>query len=584
MSKWAVVLIVLSILLTHAYYPKWLQSGTEATLSWDVSGYYMYLPAVFVYGDLRGCSYADRVLEQYGPTPDFQQAFTHEASGNCVMKYAVGQAVVLSPFFLIAHAWASVSATYPADGFSLPYQLCISVGTLLLALLGLLLLRRVLLRYFSDPAVAWTLVGITLGSNYLNYAAIDGAMTHNTLFTLYSGLLLLTVRFYEQPTVARGLGIGALVGLAALIRPTEIISCLLPLLWGLEVSRRTALTERLSFLQQHATKLVLAVVVCLGVGSLQLLYWKYVAGEWIVYSYQEQGFSWLRPHLRAGLFSYRSGWLTYSPFMIFPLLGFYSLWRQRPRLLLATAAFTALFVYITFAWDVWWYGGSLGQRAMVQAYPILAFPLCALVESARGWRRWQQLGVGAVALLFMYASLWFTHQAHRGGLLHVGEMRRAYYWKTLLTYEKDPEDLKLLDGVPRLYEGREPANVVTLYADTTYRAELNRERQFGPEVAVPITAQQAQFDWYRVAADVAIGQKEWDVWRMTQFIVSVQRDEQVIEDFFIRVQRLLNDQERRRLYLDFRAPREPFNRIVIKFWNGEGEKAITVRDVRVEAW
>ena len=31
-----------------------------------------------------------------------------------------------------------------------------------------------------------------------------------------------------------------------------------------------------------------------------------------------------------------------------------------------------LFIYIAFAWDIWWYGGSLGQRSMVQAYAVLS--------------------------------------------------------------------------------------------------------------------------------------------------------------------------------------------------------------------
>jgi len=38
------------------------------------------------------------------------------------MKYSIGQAIQFSPFFFIAHAWASSSAQYEADGFSFPYE------------------------------------------------------------------------------------------------------------------------------------------------------------------------------------------------------------------------------------------------------------------------------------------------------------------------------------------------------------------------------------------------------------------------------------------------------------------------------
>ena len=78
------------------YYPKWSKPGSEATISWDVSGYYMYLPAAFIYKDLKKCAFKDSILAKYQPSPDFQQAFLHP-SGNYVMKYPAGQAIMMLP-------------------------------------------------------------------------------------------------------------------------------------------------------------------------------------------------------------------------------------------------------------------------------------------------------------------------------------------------------------------------------------------------------------------------------------------------------------------------------------------------------
>ena len=52
------------------YYPKWEQSGTEATISWDVAGYYLYLPAVFIYGDLKHLSFGEEMLQKYHSAPE----------------------------------------------------------------------------------------------------------------------------------------------------------------------------------------------------------------------------------------------------------------------------------------------------------------------------------------------------------------------------------------------------------------------------------------------------------------------------------------------------------------------------------
>ena len=133
-STFIYAIICVVILSTHyLYYPKWKKSSTEATLSWDVSGYYMYLPAIFIYKDIKQCGFFHDVRQKYRFTPDFQQAYRDHKSGNYVMKYSIGQALHYSPFFLIAHIWASNSEHYEADGFSLPYQFMISLGSLLIS-------------------------------------------------------------------------------------------------------------------------------------------------------------------------------------------------------------------------------------------------------------------------------------------------------------------------------------------------------------------------------------------------------------------------------------------------------------------
>ena len=92
---------------------------------------------------------------------------------------------------------AACSREYPADGFSLPYRFMVGFGTLLFAFLGLFVLRKVLLEYFSDAAVAMTLISIALASNYLEYSAIGGVLTHSHIFTLYSLILWQSIQFHK---------------------------------------------------------------------------------------------------------------------------------------------------------------------------------------------------------------------------------------------------------------------------------------------------------------------------------------------------------------------------------------------------
>lgn len=307
-------------------FPRYTRPGTEATLAWDVSGYYLYLPATFIYHDLKQVKFLPDIIKKYQPSFSPDQAFPIE-NGNQVMKYSAGMAVLYLPFFAAGHAIAKLTG-YPADGFSLPYQAAIHLGGVLAAIFGLWFLRKILLCYFPDRTTGWALLLIALGTNFFNYATFDAANAHCWLFMLLALLVHLSIRWHERPTRRGAVGIGAVIGLAALVRPTEVIYAIVPLLWG--VGSVAALRERLFFFKKNHAQLLLAGIAIAAVGFLQLAYWKYVSGHWFVYSYGDQGFSFLHPHFVDVFFSYRKGWLVYTPLMALALVGFLPLTPPQP--------------------------------------------------------------------------------------------------------------------------------------------------------------------------------------------------------------------------------------------------------------
>ncbi len=611
------------------YYPKWQQPDTEATLSWDVSGYYLYLPATFIYKDIRQLNWWEAVDQKYHPGPGMGQAFRH-ASGNFVMKYPMGQALQFLPWFAVANMLAEPLG-YPADGFSRPYQTAIGWGSLLVALLGLWFLRRNLLYYFSDRTVAVVLICIAFGTNYLEYTAITGAMTHNWLFTLYCLLIFSTIQFYRKPSFSWAAAIGLLVGWATLTRPTEIISVLIPLLWG--IGSMPALRDRFLFFKTHFPKIALAAVLSGVVIFMQAAYWKYATGEWIVYSYQEQGFSWLHPHLSDVLFSARAGWLVYSPVMIFAVLGLF--WLRNPTpdpspdgrgdvapnatfnvasplpsgegsgagLIPVVLIYCLTALYITSAWDIWWYGGSLGQRAMVQAYPVWAFALGAFADwitgSKKQWIKWLFV---VLAALCIYLNLWWTHQAHRGGLFVAEQMTKRYMLKVLGRFGAERDWLKLLDTKEE-FKGSERRDVRVVYtndfeADTTGAVTsnapiagsksliLNAEKQFSPAYIAysPPENPDATPKWVRATVTFRCDPKEWDFWRMTQFIVRFKSNGNIVKERMIRLQRHVDGSEVKTVFFDTKLPPGHFDNMEVLFWNADGDKTILLDDLRVEVF
>jgi len=600
-------ILACAVILAAAFsYPKWTKERTEATLSWDVMGFYLYLPATFIYKDLKQLTFKDDILKKYNPTSSFYQAYPAK-NGNYVMKYPIGLAILYAPFFALASLVAWV-AGYPNDGFSFPYQFAISWGGISMSFLGLWVTRKNLLKYFSDEVTAAALLAIVLATNYLNYSGIGAGHTHNWLFTIYALLIHFSIKWHQKPTYRTSVAIGACVGIAALTRPTDIISFLIPLFWGFTEGGQTlkaAFAERLKTIRLHSGKLLTATLVVALFGCIQLIYWKYVSGNWIEYSYQDQGFSWDGVHLRNTFFSFRKGWLIYTPIMSLALIGFYFLYRKNKALFWPCFIFSMINIYIAFSWDIWWYGGSFGQRAMIQGYAILIFPLAAFFQYVVR-SKISSILVGLLCAFFVWLNLLQTYQAHFNGILDPEYMTEAYYWRVFGKTKIKPMDKKLLDtdedfigerkNIQNIYtndfERMSDSLSIRLFpkreagspnSDSTKVFYLDKDHQFTPILNIPIESLKTG-KWIRVSAKFYAPQKEWDTWRMAQLVTNFKQGEQNLKYRAIRVHRFTPPNQWIEAWIDMSIPDEAFDKLEVYFWNANGTKLLYIDDVKVETY
>ena len=595
LSKYTYLICILSILGSALYYPRWNQRGPEATISWDTAGYYYYLPAIFIYKDLKQVGFKDKITEKYKPSGSFYQAYLHEASGNYVMKYSVGQAVMMTPFFLVGHAYASISDAYPADGFSKPYQRAIHWGSLLIAFIGLWFCRKNLLVYFDETATAFTLLFLTIGTNYLNYTAFDGAMTHNWLFSVYALLIWVSMQWHKQPTWGKSAAIGTLVGLAALTRPTDIIALIIPVFWGMNLLSFTSIKERIISLFKNWYHLIFAILITGAIGSIQIIYWLYVTGEPIVYSYQDQYFEWDIPHLRDVLISYRSGWLTYSPVMVFAIIGLFNLAWQKMEIFFAVVFFSLLNYYIVSSWSIWWYGGSLGMRALIQSYPVWAFPFAAFITWMlnKNWRNWIFL---PIMFFFCAMNIFFTR-----GPIDAEYMNKTYYWHSLFNFNLEDRDWLLLDTNEGFFAERE--NVETIFKNNIQEEKLDSTKIYwrntektnaalftngalrnSPSLKMAKSAIK-NGTWLRLGGKFKMPDKEWFYWEMPQFTIRfVKSDGTIIKERFIRCARALEQGKWENQWIDTEMPTEEFTQIEMLLQQPYGGKMLLADELYIESY
>jgi hypothetical protein len=576
------VLSLCFLIAAHCYYPKHKMPDTEATIGWDVSGYYTYLPAIFIYKDLRHLQYFDSLHAMYKPTPEIYEYFVPPNANYRCAKYSMGQAFFMLPFFLIAHYIVAPAMHAPLDGYSLPYQLCVGWGLMLYAFMALWFLRKILLLYFSDTVVAITILIIALCTNYLNYAGIETGMTHSTVFFLYTLIIYNTILFYQRSTALRSCTIGLLCGLAMLTRPTEIISLLLPLLWG--VASIKDFKNRLQFLLSHFKYVLTLGISCGAVFSLQLLYWKWLSGHWFVYSYQDQGFDWLHPHHIGGLFGYGSGWLTYNPIMWLVLPGWYFLWRQQKSVFTATFLWGTLYIYIAYAWCIWWYG----HRAMVQSYVVYSFPLAAIVHYFLQikWRKY--LLIFLISTTAFY-NLWQIKQYHYGGLLGIEGVNKTYFWKVFMRNTVPAETAYFLDNnfdivksnsvAKNIYKHNFITDTNAVKFENKMQLVINEAHPFSKEIHIPISISKVRGQ-LGVTIMATTPMPEGDIWKMPQFVLETYAKGNKLETRLLRMHRLIKANEPLKIYLSI-SEASGADKLCIKFWNVNSTTATYIQSLDV---
>ncbi|MDB5228016.1 MAG: hypothetical protein JWN78_2209 [Bacteroidota bacterium] len=591
MNKSLTAFIFCSIFLfASTFFTKRWNNEYNAVLNYDAAGYYMYLPSFF-YDDL-GKIHNKELIMQHHPFDGFDE-IGGTFNQNFIIKYTCGIAILELPAFAVAHVWAK-AAHYPLDGFSFPYQVCINFWSILFAILGLWMLRKILLRYFTDEAVAVTLITLCAASNLYNFISFSGNMSHSYLFTLYAAMLLLTDNFYKRPSFITTILLGLCAGMAVLIRPTEMICMIIITCWGL--TSFEDLKKRFLFFKDHFLKIFVFAAAAFLIGSIQLLYWKTYTGHWLYWSYgPQEKFDFLQPHIFNGLLSYRKGWFVYTPVMILSVVGWWYLFKYFRSLFSPLFIFFILNIYFVFSWYNWWYGGSFSQRGVVQSYAVLAFPIAALFQISFR-KKIARYILFAFIIFCTWLNFVMTYQAYSvKGIMESNSMSRKYYWKIFGRLNINASDRKYIDvkdelphrlekKLSRIYfndfEKEDFADTCQAFSGVKGLV-LSKTKQETQEIIIPVSANQKGY--YRVSVKVWTYAMEWDVWKQAQFIVSLNDSDHNIKTNLYRIYRIIEPGAWQEIYMDIRTPeKKTFNTLKMKFWNAGGEKQLQLDDLSVQ--
>jgi hypothetical protein len=413
-------------------------------ISWDVFGYYLYLPGTFIYHDpfFTNPAWIQDLMVQYHASPTLYQ-LKPGPDGALVNVYSMGMAMAYLPAFLSGHAIAYIF-NYPADGFSLPYQYALALEGLLALGFGLFMLRKLLLIWFSEWITLFVLVVISLGTNFFEMAFGYFHSPHGFIFLAYTLILWYTYLWHERPRNAYAVLLGLLVGWVTLTRPVDIVVLAILFFW--QMGGRFSLAGKLMFFLRNKTGIFLFGCFAILPVLPQLFFWKAVTGQYYYNAYfsGSEGMDLLSPHTWNFLFSYRKGWLLYTPVMLFALAGLVVLYRRARGLFWPFFIFLFFFIYLYSSWSIWWYAHCFSQRVMVQAYPVLALMLgFSLVEMTR-MNKPVRTGLYSLLVFLVCLNLFQTWQYVGLKILDGSRMTREYYWHVFGRTSVRDEDRKLL--------------------------------------------------------------------------------------------------------------------------------------------
>lgn len=434
------ILLLITVLFTSFFVANY--SSHKVMFYGDALGYYSYLPSAFIYNNL--VSYAplprDKGISEYVLSYTKPRREETDTSKIIINQYTYGVALMEAPFFYLAHLF-ELARGGSANGYSDAYDRMIKVSTLFYCLLGLVMVYRILRRYFNETQSVMGIIAVLLGTNLFWFSIFQAGMSHIPLFFLYALLMWLTIRVYERPSMALFASVGLTAGMITIIRPTDIICLLIPLLY--EVYSGATLKKKLVFLRENLKGISVAALAFVLPIIPQLVYWKVLTGNWLYYSYREQSFDWANPKILDGLFYYSNGWLPYSPVMIFALIGLlfykrFKSWVWCVWLLLP------IYIYIIYSWYCYRYINGLGSRPMIHLYPLLALPLTVFIQFIGQRRVWMRVAFGAIVVFFMAMNINYSLQQMRG-LIWSEESNMAFNLQMLFKTELEYDDLVVND-------------------------------------------------------------------------------------------------------------------------------------------
>ncbi len=431
----------------------------------DAVHYYVYLRSAVFDHDLQFKDEYVRLYNLHGGEPETEWIYEPTATGHTRNVMSIGPALVWTPLYLLvtAGAWLAhaVGAAPTPDGYERIFQAAAGLSGVLAATLGAYTAYRAATSLFGARAAIWSTLAMWLASPAIYYSMVSPTYSHAPSMLTVGLFIAVWVTTIDRQTLPRYALVGALAGLATLVRWQDAVLLIIPAIdaaWhalprpavrvpstgvttasgftgpsstspgfasqgfaspendSLKNHSLSALGERVRVRGLRSAALhALACGLCaVLVFSPQMLVWWTLYGNPFLVPQGSDFMHWGSPALFEVLFSYWHGLFMWTPVCGLAVVGLVMLARRMP--LIGVALIVAFLVewYTNAAVADWWAGEAFGSRRFVSCFPILVIGLAALASTIQS--RLALLATIATILIVANGLLLLQYQTFMHGL------------------------------------------------------------------------------------------------------------------------------------------------------------------------
>ncbi|GAC1623844.1 MAG: hypothetical protein NVS9B13_17870 [Candidatus Acidiferrum sp.] len=357
----------------------------------DGVGYYAFLRAPLIEHNLdfspdyqaANKGFRDSRLDDNGVPKDVFRTRT----GHLDNHFTVGPAILWTPFLLLAHGGVllarAMGSSVQADGFSEPYRIAMALGTALYGFAGLLLSFRLARKYIRENCALLATIGIWWASSLPVYMYFNPSWSHaHSAFAV-----ALFLWYWDATRGARStkewIVLGAITGLMLNVYYANLMILVVLAVeairsYVVELRGRKDGRESIFRLLLQQLLFGFVVVICLAPTFItrSIVY----GGPFESGYVPLKNWLWRSPVFLQVLFSANHGLFSWTPLLLFSVIGLFIFWRRFPD---AGAPFlgAALAFYIFISCYPDWAGiASFGNRFFVSLTPLFIIGLAALLE------------------------------------------------------------------------------------------------------------------------------------------------------------------------------------------------------------